>query len=86
MRSFFSTLEMVRADGIAAVATVGGGRIKVSVANPAGGRFIASFDETELEDAAEWLFACAIVLYPNSCLARLWTIVGAASTARSGAF
>jgi hypothetical protein len=81
MRSFFATLEMARTDGVRARATMGGGRIKVSVPNPAGGSLIASFDETELEDAAEWLFACVIVLYPRCCLARLWDVIGAANAA-----
>ena len=86
MRSLFATLEMVRLDSIGASAMIGGGRIKVSVPNPAGRAFIASFDETELEDAAEWLFACVLVLYPRSCLARLWDVVAAAGAARySGA-
>ena len=82
-RNLFVTLRMLRAAGLEASADVIGERLHVSLAHPERGKppLRAAFGGSQLVRAADWLTACVIRYYPQSDLAKVWSVIlGAAAT------
>ena len=76
-RNLFVTLRMLRTAGIAANTQVIGDRLHVFLAHPERGKppLRAAFGGSQLMRAADWLAACVIRYYPQSDLAKVWSVI-----------
>ncbi len=75
-RDLFTTLRMLRADGLDAGARFDNGRLEVSL-----GKQVVVLETPDLRAAANWLAACAILNYPRSDFAKLWRVLARAAAA-----
>lgn len=73
-RNLFVTVEMLQAGGLAADVRFARGLIEVQIDNNR-----AAFPASQVDKAADWLVACAVMKYPDSELSKLWRMLATAA-------
>ena len=73
-RNLFVTIKMLQAGGLDADVSFAHGLIEVQV-----GKHSASFSASQVNKAADWLVACAVMNYPDSDLSKLWRMLATAA-------
>jgi len=73
-RNLFVTVKMLQAGGLDADVSFARGLIEVRV-----GKHCATFSAPQVDKAADWLVACAVMNYPESDLSKLWRMLATAA-------
>ena len=73
-RNLFVTVAMLQTGGLAADVSFAHGVIEVQVE-----KHRATFRASQVDKAADWLVACAVMNYPESDLSKLWRMLATAA-------
>jgi hypothetical protein len=73
-RNLFVTLKMLQAGGLEADVSFANGLIEVRVA-----KHSMKFAAAQVDKAADWLVACAVMNYPDSDMSKLWRMLATAA-------
>jgi len=65
---------MLQAEGLDADVSFARGLVEVRV-----GKHRTSFASSQVDKAADWLVACAVMNYPDSDLSKLWRMLATAA-------